>query len=594
MVPAIVDDLTQLAFSIHEGPGVFALLLGSGISRAADIPTGWEITTDLVRRVALGKGVLEQADWAQWYRDETGEEPNYSKLLEELGHAPAERRAILHSYIEPTQEDREQGRKIPTKAHHAIAEMVSSGHIKVIITTNFDRLLESALRECGIEPTVISSVDGLAGAEPVAHSTCYILKLHGDYRDARILNTSEELGGYPPEYEALLDRILDEYGLIIAGWSGEWDQALRAAFLRAPNRRYSTFWTARGSIGTGAGDLVAQRKARVVRITGADSFFVSLADRVKTLEETRRQNPASIDLLLASVKRLMVSPEDHIRLQDLIAAEVSKAIEILSQPELAPPSRWDGETIKHYAARYEAALEPLACACGILGRWGDDHEFSLVVDVLKSLNAHAAAITSGNTSYLGFRSYPVVLVMTFYGVALTRAGRLATLHRLLISSLKREHQEPRRLCDSMFLWAWEDGGADEIWRQIDGLDRHLAPLSEHLFHLLKEWSPSRFLPLTSDISLVYERFEILASLANFEQHDLEFAQKALSEKDNFIFMPVGRSGWNGESRKQLFAELADAETKLSILKAGFGKGSDECLNLFQKNFSEIARRMRRR
>jgi hypothetical protein len=38
------DPLTQLAFSVYENKGVFAVLLGSGLSRAAEIPTGWEIT----------------------------------------------------------------------------------------------------------------------------------------------------------------------------------------------------------------------------------------------------------------------------------------------------------------------------------------------------------------------------------------------------------------------------------------------------------------------------------------------------------------------------------------------------------------------
>lgn len=47
------DPLTQLAFSLYENKGVFAVLLGSGLSRSAEIPTGWEITPDLVRRVAL-------------------------------------------------------------------------------------------------------------------------------------------------------------------------------------------------------------------------------------------------------------------------------------------------------------------------------------------------------------------------------------------------------------------------------------------------------------------------------------------------------------------------------------------------------------
>jgi SIR2-like domain len=176
----ISDVLTQLSFALFENKGVFALLLGSGLSRAAEIPTGWEITLDLIRRVALAQGVGEQANWATWYRDTTGQEPNYSSLLEELAGSPEERRAILHRYIEPTQEDRDEGRKIPTAAHRAIAELVRRGYIRVIVTTNFDRLLETALREIGVEPTVVASVDALLGAEPIAHSGCYILKVHGD------------------------------------------------------------------------------------------------------------------------------------------------------------------------------------------------------------------------------------------------------------------------------------------------------------------------------------------------------------------------------------------------------------------------------
>ncbi|MGE3147783.1 MAG: hypothetical protein AB7K04_01830, partial [Pseudorhodoplanes sp.] len=90
------DPLTQLAFALHENKGVFALLLGSGLSRAADIPTGWEITLDLIRRVATAQGVGEQPDWAKWYRETEGQEPNYSALLKALASSSEERRAILH------------------------------------------------------------------------------------------------------------------------------------------------------------------------------------------------------------------------------------------------------------------------------------------------------------------------------------------------------------------------------------------------------------------------------------------------------------------------------------------------------------------
>jgi hypothetical protein len=83
---------------------------------------------------------------------------------------------------------------------------------------------------------------------PLIHSRCYILKLHGDYLDTRINNTDEKLSTYSALMNVILDRILDDHGLIVCGWSGEWDRALRAVITRAPNRRFPTFWAARGTI----------------------------------------------------------------------------------------------------------------------------------------------------------------------------------------------------------------------------------------------------------------------------------------------------------------------------------------------------------
>ena len=80
---------------------------------------------------------------------------------------------------------------------------MKDGFIRVIITTNFDRLLENAIREAGIEPTVIKSEDDLAGAVPLAHSRCYVIKLNGDYLDTRIRNTEGELAAYSAQFNQL-------------------------------------------------------------------------------------------------------------------------------------------------------------------------------------------------------------------------------------------------------------------------------------------------------------------------------------------------------------------------------------------------------
>lgn len=52
----MLDPVSAIAFEMQAGKGMFALLLGSGVSRTAKIPTGWDITLDLVRRVAALKG----------------------------------------------------------------------------------------------------------------------------------------------------------------------------------------------------------------------------------------------------------------------------------------------------------------------------------------------------------------------------------------------------------------------------------------------------------------------------------------------------------------------------------------------------------
>jgi hypothetical protein len=206
----LIDPITALAFSIYENKGVYCLLLGSGVSRPSEIPTGWEITLDLVSRVAALQGVKDEPDWAKWYKATFGKEPTYSEMLDQLASTPDERRSVLHSYIEPSAEDIAAGRKIPTRAHQAIARLVAAGHVRVIITTNFDRLIENALRENGVEPTIITSDDALQGAVPLIHSRCYVVKIHGDYLDTRIRNTDTELGAYTPGLNKLLDRIIDD------------------------------------------------------------------------------------------------------------------------------------------------------------------------------------------------------------------------------------------------------------------------------------------------------------------------------------------------------------------------------------------------
>ena len=70
----MIDPLTSAAFSVYSGKGVYALLLGSGISRAARIPTGWEVTIDLIRKIAVIEGGNCEPDPDAWYFKTYGKE----------------------------------------------------------------------------------------------------------------------------------------------------------------------------------------------------------------------------------------------------------------------------------------------------------------------------------------------------------------------------------------------------------------------------------------------------------------------------------------------------------------------------------------
>ena len=584
------DHLIRLSFSIYENPGVYALLIGSGVSRAAEVPTGWEITLDLIRRIALAQGEEEQTDWVAWYREKKGKEANYSKLVSELGLSPDERRSILHRYIEPSTEDREEGRKIPTQVHYAIADLVQAGFVSVIITTNFDRLLENALHEKGVEPTIVASVDALKGAEPLVHTNCYLIKLHGDYKDARILNTDEELSRYPHEYNTLLDRIFDEYGLLVCGWSGEWDHALREAIMRSSARRYSMFWTALGAPGTVAEELIAHRKGHLITIENADSFFVKIRDYIETLARTHRKNPRSIDLLVNSAKRYIAEPEYRIQLDELLTSETQLFLEKLESADLPVEGNSSAEEFQRHVDTYEATIEPLARIVGVLGRWGEREEWKIVIDIIRSILGYADRERSGLTSLLSLRSYPAVLLVAAYGIGAIRAERWEALHRFLTEAIKSRYgtgTEP--MVEGLFLYSWE-GGRDSFWQNIKELERKKTPLSDHLYPLLARWGES-FVGVVPDFEELYEMWEVLCSITYCERYTLEEIQASISNS-NFASMPVGRSGWNHGNR---ILELIQSEhLKRNILQAGFAKGKSEFLDVAIANFQRIAINMQHR
>ena len=266
--------MISLSFSMESNKNVYALLLGSGISFSAGIPTGWKVLSELCNRLMQLQGGLED-DAISWYEKEYGMKATYDEVLELLAKSSSERNGLLREFFEPTSEEQEEGVKTPTQAHKAIAELVYKGFIKVIITTNFDRLIEHALDTLNIQYQTLYHDSDIEGMKPIAHVDCTVIKVHGDYRDMRFKNITNELKDYSAELTSLLKQIFNDHGVIVSGWSAEWDNALRNTIRGVKGRRYSWYWHSFSeNLNRFSNELVEYRDANViVDNKGADHFF---------------------------------------------------------------------------------------------------------------------------------------------------------------------------------------------------------------------------------------------------------------------------------------------------------------------------------
>jgi NAD-dependent SIR2 family protein deacetylase len=238
-----IDSITRLAMNIYSNKGVYVPLLGSGVSLAAGIMSGWKVTEDLLKKLAFMQEGNIPEDLFSWYCDKYHKEAEYSDLLSQLGHHSAEIGNLLWSYFEPTEDDKRYHRKEPTKAHKAIAEMAAKGYFKVVVTTNFDRLLEDALDQKGVKYQVVSKETDIEGVVPLVHFPLTIFKINGDYKDSRVKNTEEELSNYSKQWNDYLHGILKDFGIVTCGWSATWDKAIIKAIENCKNHKYSYKFT---------------------------------------------------------------------------------------------------------------------------------------------------------------------------------------------------------------------------------------------------------------------------------------------------------------------------------------------------------------
>lgn len=512
-----LDPRALLANAFGAQPGVYALLLGSGVSTGAGIPTGWGVVDVLTRRLAVAANETLDEDFdpeAWWEAHGDGQPLGYSGLLQALASTPAARRQLLSTFFEATDEEREQGLKVPGQAHHAIAELARRGTVRVIVETNFDRLVEQALTAAGVPYQVVDSPSAVIGMEPLTHAGCTVIKLHGDYARLDQLNTLEELSSYHPEIAKLLDRVLDEYGLVVSGWSGDWDVALVDAIKGTRSRRYPLFWLTRSAPGESATELISRHRAAVVPGANADDVFPDLVARLEALDDLVVP-PLTQAVMLAQLKRWLPNPLEHIRLRDLLMVEVERVAEVIRErPQIL--AAVDPETLEKAHTELSGAVDTLVrlVATGVYLDRDLQHTDLWVEVVDRMLRDVRAPDGEYSAETMALDRYPALLVMYATVAAALGASHEDVAIRTLVEPM---YQQPfsqvgeLNACEALHVWrVFQKEWIDKFpsWRTSSGWKYAESHLIRHVLRPV-------FTPLvgTSAVTDLLSRTELRVALA---------------------------------------------------------------------------------
>lgn len=275
MVARVPTPIAALAVNLAVTPAGFAFLLGSGFSRSAGVPSAWDVLRDITARwyaAETGTPVGATVDPIGWAGERLGASATYSRVLEQLFPERAQRQELLAGYFVG---------KTPTQAHRTLARMAATGLVRVIVTTNFDRLIEASLDDAGVRWSRVSSDSELATAQPRDVAPVFILKLHGDYGSIDMRNTTDEISVIDPGVSAELAAIVRSHGLVVVGYAGT-DPAV-AEILRSARPRLGLYWAVRGSASNEQSELLRAVDGYEIQIEDADAFMPDLQRRIDAM-----------------------------------------------------------------------------------------------------------------------------------------------------------------------------------------------------------------------------------------------------------------------------------------------------------------------
>lgn len=296
--------LEDFVTTFHNRSPNLMFLLGAGASASSKIPTAGDMIWDFKRTIYCANNRLSIRNIPdisnlsirtkiQQYFDSLksfpleGASEEYEAYFEHLHRTEADRRKYIDGMTSSA---------VPSYGHVALATLLALKKVRIVWTTNFDRIIEDAssqIFETGSR-LVISTLDTPTLAFEAIQEERWPLfvKLHGDLQSRKLKNTTPELQNQDAKLRETLTNICQRFGLIVMGYSGR-DQSvmdcLNSSLVSKESFPHGIFWIHRSGtkISNNVNAFISRAKELGIdaHFVQAETFDEVIADLINLLKE---------------------------------------------------------------------------------------------------------------------------------------------------------------------------------------------------------------------------------------------------------------------------------------------------------------------
>lgn len=207
-----------------------SFLLGAGASVSSNIPSGNQMVWDFKRSLYCTARNIRTSIYSDMSKESNIKEIQ-AYFDGQEGYPELWSTQEYSFYFEkcyPTRRDREyyiqeKVRDIkPALGYLCMGQMVLSGKVDLIATTNFDDLIQAGVRaiNSGSSIKILSSAIGNSVGFSLCEGFPNVIKLHGDYLIDELKNTETELQQLESKIAHIWKTAIKENGLIVVGYAG--------------------------------------------------------------------------------------------------------------------------------------------------------------------------------------------------------------------------------------------------------------------------------------------------------------------------------------------------------------------------------------